>query len=181
MNRTPRARRTQIINCLGQRFLKFEQPLAGCPANLRIGYHRPAREPLLRNRHPRLHPGARQGEPDDAFLRCLMWPTTASCVAVTVVALKVETFGQVQYWLVLPSTKISHAAGLPCGFADQPHPGAKIIGILKERVIKDSTCDGDVAAVGHARPSKSSAALLAALKKIWRGPVGPLGAVFPTR
>src|SRR4029077_17573967 len=45
--------------------------------------------------------GANGKTPDDAFWRCLMWPTTASCVAVTVVALKVETFGQVQYWLVL--------------------------------------------------------------------------------
>ena len=32
------------------------------PARLHQGYHRPARESLLRHRHPRLHPGHRQGE-----------------------------------------------------------------------------------------------------------------------
>ncbi len=37
-------------------------PQATCALRLPQGHHRPARQPVLRHRHPRLHPGAGQGE-----------------------------------------------------------------------------------------------------------------------
>ncbi len=39
-----------------------DDPPAARPLRLPQGHHRPARQPLLRHRHPRLHRGARQGE-----------------------------------------------------------------------------------------------------------------------
>ena len=52
----PAPRRPLPRQCRGH------DPPAARPLRLPQGHHRPAREPLLRHRHPRLHRGARQGE-----------------------------------------------------------------------------------------------------------------------
>ena len=52
----PAPRRALPRQCRGR------DPPAARPLRLSQGHHRPARQPLLRHRHPRLHRGARQGE-----------------------------------------------------------------------------------------------------------------------